>query len=145
MEVRVFSNTYKRKEVFYVQTRMIYTGYFANLKKYKQNGLQTVSVARFNPSWYNGVSFSELSPSDKLLGDYKLAGISEEEYAERYKEEITRPSSRMMIEKLKEKALTGTKDMVLLCYEKPDEFCHRHILAEVLNEEYPEIFHIEEF
>ena len=24
-------------------------------------------------------------------------------------------------------------DIVLLCYEKPDEFCHRHLVAEWFN------------
>ena len=27
-------------------------------------------------------------------------------------------------------------DVILLCYEKPKEFCHRHILAEYLNRYY---------
>ena len=28
--------------------------------------------------------------------------------------------------------LSEGKDAVLICYEKPDEFCHRHLLAEWL-------------
>ena len=42
---------------------------------------------------------------------------------------------RIMLEDIKEKASTlGLQDIVLLCYEKPGRFCHRHILAEWIKE-----------
>lgn len=30
----------------------------------------------------------------------------------------------------------GEKDVVLLCYEKTGDWCHRHILARFLNEQF---------
>ena len=32
-----------------------------------------------------------------------------------------------------EELLKDEKDPILLCYEKSDEFCHRHIVAEYIN------------
>ena len=55
----------------------IYTGYFAKSRFYEKKKLKQISVAQFNPSWYNGVSFPELAPSKELLGDYKYNGISQ--------------------------------------------------------------------
>lgn len=31
------------------------------------------------------------------------------------------------------------RDIILCCYEKPNEFCHRHILAEWLGEDVKEL------
>ena len=38
---------------------------------------------------------------------------------------------------------TSEHDCVLLCYEKPGDFCHRHILANWLEENFG--FKVEEF
>ena len=124
---------------------MVYTGYFAMAKKYKKLGFCTISVAQFNPSWYNGVSFPELAPSRELLGDYKLSGLSTDDYAKRYFDELQRPKAIASMKKLKEKALSDSRNLILLCYEKPDEFCHRHLLAQFLNELYPDVFQVSEY
>ena len=124
---------------------MVHTGYFAMAKKYKKLGFCTISVAQFNPSWYNGVSFPELAPSKELLGDYKLSGLSTDDYTKRYFEELQRPEAVASMEKLKMKALTDSRDLILLCYENPEEFCHRHLLARFLNERYPDVFQISEY
>lgn len=124
---------------------MVYTGYFAMAKKYKKLGFCTISVAQFNPSWYNGVSFPELAPSKELLGDYKLSGLSPDDYTSRYFDELQRPEAIAGIEKLKKKALSDSRDLILLCYEKPGEFCHRHVLARFLNARYPDVFRVLEY
>lgn len=36
-------------------------------------------------------------------------------------------------------AVAKDRDIVLCCYEKPDEFCHRHILAEWLGKDVEEL------
>ena len=30
--------------------------------------------------------------------------------------------------------MAGTEDIALVCYEKPGDFCHRHLVADWLNE-----------
>ena len=37
-----------------------------------------------------------------------------------------------MLRKLQE--VSGGRDIALCCFEKPDDFCHRHLLADWLNE-----------
>lgn len=131
--------------VIQVGVCMVYTGYFSNVKKYKKLGFCCISVAQFNPSWYNGVSFPELAPSQTILAAYKLQGMSVEEYERLYLKELERPEAVASMEKLKNKALTDSRDLILLCYEKPKDFCHRHILARQLNNKYPDVFSISEY
>ena len=123
----------------------IYTGYFAKSRFYEKKKLKQISVAQFNPSWYNGVSFPELAPSKELLGDYKYNGISQEEYKIRYLNELSRPAAMRSIEKLKEMTETSDRDIILLCYEVSEDFCHRHLLADFLNQYEPEVFRIREY
>lgn len=60
--------------------------------------------------------------------------LTQEQYTEMYKRNVLSqhyPSS--IVEKIRR--LSQGKDCALLCYEKPGEFCHRHILADWLNKE----------
>ena len=46
----------------------------------------------------------------------------------KYQEELNGINIR---EKLK--AIANGKDVILCCYEKPSDFCHRHILNDMIN------------
>ena len=58
----------------------IYTGYFAQLKKYQELGLTPISIARYSPHWFTGYCLKDLAPSDSLLKGYKDGRVSVEEY-----------------------------------------------------------------
>lgn len=109
----------------------IYTGYFAKIKKYEEAGLTPISIARWTPSWFKGECCLELSPQATLLSDYKSGTVSEAEFEERY----TKTLSSMDVLASVEKA-AGGRDIILCCFEKPDAFCHRHILSRHLRERY---------
>ena len=112
---------------------MIYTGYFAQLKKYQEAGLTPVSIARITPNWYEGYVLPELAPSKSLLYSYKAGQVTEEEYKEEYSVYLSlNVPWKQVLAKLR---VYGQKqDVILLCYEKSKDFCHRHILAEYLRE-----------
>ena len=111
----------------------IYTSYFA---KIKQGRGMKISVARYNPKWLNAFDISyrmySLAPSHKLLRDYKN-GLGWEVYKERYTNEIK--GSERAIEDIKEiiEIIRNNIDVTLYCYEKPEDNCHRHLLAEFFN------------
>lgn len=41
----------------------MYTGYFAQIRKYRETGLVPISIARFSPKWYNGFEYKKLAPT----------------------------------------------------------------------------------
>lgn len=72
-----------------------------------------------------------LAPPEKLLWKAQQGKISHEEYRARYLEAIERqytPAS--LLEALA--AAHSDRDIVLLCFEKKETFCHRRVLAEWL-------------
>ena len=61
----------------------LYTSYFANLRNIDKS-IIPVSIARINPSWYNGLEFKAIAPSMQLLKWYKYNN----EYTQNEKERI---------------------------------------------------------
>lgn len=113
----------------------IWTGYYAQMKKYAQADLVPVSIAYLTPVWYMGETCFELAPPRKLLVAYKDGAINPKEYSERYTEFLKTVKWSEVIEKLftiSDKH--DGKDLVLCCYEKSTDFCHRHLLAKYLTE-----------
>lgn len=108
---------------------MIYTGYFAKTKKYKEAGLVPISIAGKAPAFYDGLQYKKLAPSFNLVYTYKSGSITPEEYIPRYYDEILKHYSWEEIEK-DLYTLSEGKDVVLLCYETPKDFCHRQVVAE---------------
>ncbi|MDV6237616.1 DUF488 family protein [Leptospira ellisii] len=52
------------------------------------------------------------------------------EYTKRFNEKLFKLDAVEVLEQLKE--LSQGKDLALLCYEKPGDFCHRRLVAEWL-------------
>lgn len=94
---------------------MIKTSYFAGYK-----GTRGVSIARWN-NWWKGETYKELAPPAELLTLYKKGLISKKGYTHVYKRYL----KTLDVHKVA-KDLNGK---VLLCYEKPEDFCHRHLVA----------------
>lgn len=47
-------------------------------------------------------------------------------------EVLDRLEAAQVVSELKE--LSGSEDIILLCYETPKQFCHRHLVVACLNE-----------
>lgn len=113
------------------------TGYFSYTKKYEEMGYFCVSIARMTPKFFKGVTFEDLAPSNILLARYKKGQLSNEEFAYAYINQIKYLPFDSIFNKLFELAKSEkSKGIVLLCYEKSDNFCHRHVLADYLNENF---------
>ncbi len=72
-----------------------------------------------------------LSPSWRLLNDYKSGRINWAQYTTRFKLEMNRDSCLAEMKRIWELAMH--KDVFLVCYEKDGENCHRHILIDLMN------------
>ena len=122
---------------------MIYTSYFAMIKKFTEN-ITPVSISRFPPDWYKGKQVKNLAPSEELLNSIKQGKISEEEYTAQYKAYLNAKVTAEWFKKGISGLFPNTKDgkpiwesetdhVALCCFEKPEDFCHRHILASHLS------------
>jgi hypothetical protein len=101
----------------------MFTSYFAKNANHKN----AVSISGKCPEWYKGKEFKKLAPKFWFFAKYK-ADHDEAFYTEQYKNEVLSMLNPNDI--LKELG----EDAVLLCYEKPGDFCHRHLVSQWLNE-----------
>lgn len=114
----------------------IYTGYFAQLNKYPN----PIAISKWLPKEININRIIELAPSEELLKWYKehindknVEQIYENNY--RLSLSMKKITSQWIVDKCKE----FRDEVTLLCYEKPDKFCHRHIITQILKENFKEI------
>jgi len=114
----------------------IYTGYYNKIKEYKLKGLIVISISRYTPDFVNtDYNYIDIAPTKDILFKYKNSkesdDIKEKEYIQQYKKHIEKEIDDFIHFLYKQ----TDKDIVLVCYEHPFDFCHRHILAEVLEKE----------
>lgn len=114
----------------------IYTSYFEKLNKLPKD-IVPISIAGKAPDWYDGIQYKRLAPKWSFFQEWKKNGDNDF-YIKHFNEEVLdwlNPNS--VYEALW--SLSKGKDCVLLCYEPPGEFCHRHLVAEWLNRNVKEI------
>ena len=112
------------------------TGYFAKAKEYADAGYALVSIAKkrpwFLPDTLTITDYFQLAPTDEILA----LKDSPKEYEKLYNERILSTKSRThVLVDLDRIAMKQWKDkLVLMCYESPEKFCHRHIVAKWLGD-----------
>lgn len=106
----------------------MYTSYFARLKEVKN----PISICGRAPEWYQGPQYKLLAPKLWFFQLYKEGTINSEDYTEAYNIEVLGELDPHKVYK----ALFSAYDEepTLLCYEKPGDFCHRHLVAAWLRE-----------
>ena len=108
----------------------IYTSYFGNSKKLQQAGIKVKGISLYPPRWFNGISLKQVAPTKSILF---ANGQKQEDYTRRYRSEVLSQQDMQQFLKTVEQA-SGGQDVALCCYEKPEDFCHRHILADWIKE-----------
>ena len=107
---------------------MIYTGYYSKVKDYKKAGYTVVSISRTDPFPVDG-KLLMLAPEEKTLTAYKYHWINEEEYTIEYLEQLENIGIKNILLAIH----SFGENVVLLCWEAPNKFCHRHILSDYIN------------
>ena len=108
--------------------KRIFTG---NYEECKVGNLISISGDRGRSVGFEGKAIPKLAPKKNFwdIWHNNIGKISEEEntkyYIEQYYKQVL---SKVDIEEL----LKDEKDPILLCFEKGQEFCHRHVLAEYI-------------
>lgn len=106
---------------------MIYTGNFCHVQQYEQAGLTPVSIAGHAPDYYKGIQFKILAPKYTWWKEWHDKHLSNDWYRAKYQETV--------LNKLNPKVIANRlqsfgDDIVLLCYERPSDFCHRQLVAD---------------
>lgn len=110
----------------------IYTSYFANLKNLEKDDIVPIGICCYPPKWFKRPNLKAIAPSPDILEKCKS---SHAEYEKRYRAEVLSlfKNANILLERIS--FISGGKDAALCCYEKPSDFCHRHILAKWLEEQ----------
>lgn len=106
----------------------IYTSYFANIKNLPDD-VVAVAICAHTPKGYQGLHYPRLAPSIDLLYHYKVNG-DEVAYTKEYNEYLQYLDIQKVVADLEH--ISGGYNVALICYEKPEDFCHRHLVADWL-------------
>lgn len=115
---------------------MIYTSYFAKLKSLPEN-IIPISICSKAPDWYKGLQYKKLAPKYEFFiewkknhdNDYYIKCFNEQVLDKLDPVDVILDFSRMIYG-----FNVGEVDICLICYEKPEDFCHRHLVAKWLND-----------
>lgn len=104
--------------------KTLFTSYYAKSGKHPL----AVSISVVKPRWFPGMLHCpELAPTWKLVEAYKIGFVSIKEYTDAYLDILNnRPATADRI------VAALAEGSVLLCYERPPQFCHRHLAAQWL-------------
>lgn len=118
---------------------MIYTSYFAKLKSLPNN-IIPISICAKVPSWYEGLQYKKLAPKYDFFMKWK-ENHDNDYYIKCFNEQVLNKLNVLTVIKdlidlipqdlISEHGLNKT--ICLVCYEKPSDFCHRHLVADWLN------------
>lgn len=113
---------------------MIYTSYFAKLKSLPDN-MVPISICGKAPDWYKGLQYKKLAPKYDFFIRWKETHDNDY-YIKCFKEQVLDKLSVVDVINELNSLLpncASSCDIVLICYEKPSDFCHRHLVADWLN------------
>ena len=113
----------------------IFTSYFGN-ERHIPKEVKRISICLSPPKGWVGAECKDLAPTWDILNAWRSSkkdSSAEEAYTKAFKGEILREENFMLIMWKLAKLAQG-RDVVLLCYEKPSDFCHRHIVAQWIRE-----------
>jgi len=104
---------------------MIYTSYFAKLKKLPES-IIPISICGKAPDWYKGIQYKKLAPKYGFFMEWKK-NHDNNYYIEHFQKEVLDilDAKQVVYELYK---LSQSKNIALICYEKPSDFCHRHLV-----------------
>ena len=102
----------------------LYTSYFSFVHNIPADHL--VSVAGTAPKGFSGTQYRRLAPKYEWWKQWHDEKLSNEWYIEKYNETVLSVINPLDV------LLELGNDKILLCWESPDKFCHRHLIAQWL-------------
>ena len=113
---------------------MIHTSYFAKLKDLPDN-IIPISICGKAPNWYKGLQYKKLAPKYDFFMKWKETHDNDY-YIKCYNEQVLNKLDVINVVRdlicIVPEDTTG-EYICLVCYEKPGDFCHRHLVADWLS------------
>lgn len=116
---------------------MYYTSYYGN-RQLNPDRHFLVRISNSAPAGFHvDHVINEAIPDwDTLIKPYKEGSLNEIDYTLKYKKQLSNKMFNILLELDDIKANAKDKDVVFLCYEKPSDFCHRHVFAQWLADQH---------
>lgn len=111
---------------------MIYTSYFANVKNLPAN-IYPIAICGKSPNDWKFPQYKRLAPKWEFFKVWKETHDNNYYIAEFNKQVLSRLNVNSVVNELRLLCPDG-KDICLICYEKPNDFCHRHLVADWFRE-----------
>lgn len=106
----------------------IYTCYWGQYKALKKKGIVPVGISVSPPTWAR----ENCMHNKKLAPTYNMLKLQRAEYVPKFKNILAKLNPEAEYQALLE--MGEGNDVAILCFEKPTDFCHRHMVAEWFNE-----------
>lgn len=109
---------------------MIYTTYFAKLKSLPED-IIPITICGWPPKGYEGLEYRKLAPKYDFFMQWKASGDNDY-YIKCFKEQVLDTLNPVqVVADLYSRAGKApcSCDIALVCYEKPTDFCHRHLVS----------------
>lgn len=100
---------------------MIYTSYFGNWRNFPKD-MEIVSIARVPPKGFKGRTYDRLAPSPQLLEQYKTKLIDSTFFTKVFNSYLATLNKTDILNELGD-------NVILCCYEKKGDFCHRNLVG----------------
>ena len=93
------------------------------------------------PKWFLNseeyyLEYKTLAPSRNNVFNLKNDCMSQEDFTNAYLDKLKGLDMEQILEDIYDLEGITDSEVIFLCYEKSDDFCHRHILREYLNENF---------
>lgn len=110
---------------------MIYTTYFGNLRHLPED-IVPIAICGWAPNWYTGLQYKKLAPKIGFFTKWKETHDNDY-YIDCFNNQVlSKLDPAAVVTELTRKA--KNKPFALVCYERPGDFCHRHLVADWLTE-----------
>lgn len=91
---------------------------------YARNGkhMNAVAISIRGPWWYKGRNYPKLAPTWDMVLGVKNGTLTQDEYTEEFNKILSKLDPHEIANELGDGA-------IMLCYESPKDFCHRHLVS----------------
>lgn len=109
---------------------VIYTTYFSNIKNLPRE-IVPIAICGRSPESWKGLEYKRLAPKWEFFKVWKENHDNAYYVTEFRKQVLDKLNPHSVVMELER--MSGGNDIALVCYEKPTDFCHRHLVANWLN------------
>ena len=109
---------------------IIYTTYFNNLINLSDN-IIPISICLKPPYYWRGREYKKLAPKASFFSLYKSTGDINY-FTEEFNKQVLNQLNPVEVVSDLFKGIPNDCTIALLCYERPNQFCHRQLVAKWL-------------